>query len=147
MSCNRIDGIDTAYRHGTGSIASPGAHLRQVGGIALGSDCDALAVDDDRVTLGLNLAGKTAVNRVALEQPGIALGVRKVVDRDQLQTAIRPLEDRSGDQPADAAEPVDGDFGHRGFVSHVRIDQVPLPCSDHCGTVPAACEQKGVEAT
>ena len=35
------------------------------------------------------------------------LGVGEVVDRDQLEPAVGPLEDRARDQPADAAETVD----------------------------------------
>ena len=59
-----------------------------------------------------HLAREFAVDAVVLEQPGVGLGVGEVVDADQLEPAIGPLEDRPGDQPADAAEAVDCNFGH-----------------------------------
>jgi hypothetical protein len=52
------------------------------------------------------------VDAVALEQHRIRLGVGQVVDRHQLQPVIVPLQDGAGDEAADAAETIDGDFGH-----------------------------------
>ena len=86
--------------------------VRKVGGVALGSDLDALAIDDDRIAFGLHVAGELAVDAVVLEQPRIGLGVGEVVDADKLKPAVGTLEDRAGDQAADAAKSVDGDFGH-----------------------------------
>ena len=86
--------------------------VRKVGGIALGGHVNALAVDDDVVPVGRYLARELAVDAVVLEQPGIGLGVGEVVDRHELQSAVGPLEDRAGDQPADAAEAVDCNFRH-----------------------------------
>ena len=86
--------------------------VRQIGRVALGGDVDALAVDDDVVAVGRHLARELAVDAVVLEQPGIGLGVGEVVDADQLEPAIGPLEDRARDEAADAAEAVDCNFGH-----------------------------------
>ena len=60
----------------------------------------------------VDLAREDAVDAVALEQPGIGLRVGEVVDRDQLEPAVRPLEDRARDEAADASEAVDRNFGH-----------------------------------
>jgi hypothetical protein len=89
--------------------------VRQLGRVALGGDADALAVDDHVVALGADLAGEFAVDAVALEQHGVRLGVGEVVDRDQLEVMVVALEDGAGDEAADAAETVDGDFGHSNF--------------------------------
>ncbi len=94
----------------------PVRRMRQVGGIALGGDVDALAVDDDVLAVDLDGALPGAVDRIALEQAGIVRGAAEIVDRDQLEPAIGPLEDRARDQPADTTEAVD-----RNFHRHVRI--------------------------
>ena len=86
--------------------------MRQLGRVAYSRHLDPPAVDDDVVAIDGDVAWELAVNAVVLEQPGIGLGIGEVVDADQLEPAVRALEDRSGDQPADAAESVDGDFGH-----------------------------------
>jgi transketolase C-terminal domain/subunit len=86
--------------------------VRQLRRIALGGHVDALAVDDDVVALGRDLAGELAVDAVMLEQPRIGLGIGEVVDADQLEPAVRPLENRARDQTADAAEAIDCNFGH-----------------------------------
>ena len=86
--------------------------VRKLGRIAFGRHLDMLSIDDDGVALGLDVARELAVDAIVLEQPGVGLGVGEIVDADQLQPAVGPLKDRAGDQPADAAESVDGDFGH-----------------------------------
>ena len=86
--------------------------VRQLRRVLLGGHLDTLAIDDDRIAIGLHLARELAVNAVVLEQPGVGLGVGEVVDADQLEPAVGPLEDRPGDQPADPAEAVDCDLGH-----------------------------------
>ena len=86
--------------------------MRQLGRVALGGDLDALAVDDQIVAVGADLAREGAVDAVALEQQGVRLGVGEVVDRDQLEAVIVPLEDGAGDEAADAPETVDRNFGH-----------------------------------
>src|SRR5436305_175300 len=53
-----------------------------------------------------------AVNDIAAYQPGVRLGVGEIVDADQLEPAVGPLEDCPGDQPADAAETVDCNSRH-----------------------------------
>ena len=86
--------------------------VRQLGRVALGGDVDALAVDDHVVAVGVDFAREGAVDAVALEQQGVGLGVGEIVDRDQLEPAVGPLEDRARDEAADAAEAVDRNFGH-----------------------------------
>src|SRR5206468_677641 len=86
--------------------------VRQLGRVALGSHLDALPVDDNGIALGSDVTRKLAVDAVVLEQPGVGLGIGEVVDADELEPAIGPLEDRACDQPADAAKTVDCDFGH-----------------------------------
>ncbi len=66
--------------------------VRQVGGVALGGDADALAVDDQVIALGRDLARIFAVHRVAREQPGVGLGIGKVVDRDEFKSIIATLQ-------------------------------------------------------
>ena len=90
----------------------PFAACGRFAGSRLGGHMDALAVDDDVVAVGRHLAGELAVDAVVLEQPGVGLGIGEVVDADQLEPAIGTLEDGAGDQAADAAESVDGNFGH-----------------------------------
>jgi len=86
--------------------------VRKVGRVLLGADVNSLAVDDDVVAVGRDLARIFAVDAVVLEQPGVGLCVGEVVDADQLEPAVRTLKDRPGDQAADAAEAVDCNFGH-----------------------------------
>ena len=86
--------------------------MRQLGGILLRGHLDALAVDDDVAAVGRDFARVLAVHAVAREQPGVGLGIRKVVHADQFEPAIRALEDRTGDQAADATETVDGNSRH-----------------------------------
>ena len=93
-------------------MSTPWSPCGRLAGSFCGGDVDALAVDDDVSAFGLHVARELAVDAVVLEQPGVGLGVGEVVDADQLQPAVGPLEDRAGDQAADAAESVDGDFGH-----------------------------------
>jgi hypothetical protein len=65
--------------------------MRQVGGIALGSHLDALAVDDQIVAIDFDRALKAAVDAVALEQHRIGLGRGQIVDRDQFEVMIGAL--------------------------------------------------------
>src|SRR6185503_16411346 len=78
----------------------PVGAVRQSGRVALGGDLDALAVDDDVAPLDHHLAWEFAMDAVVLEQPGVGMSVGEVIDADQLEPAVRPLEDRAGDQPA-----------------------------------------------
>ena len=103
--------------------------VRQVGGIALGGDMDALAIDDDVIAVGRHLAREFAVDAVVLEQPGIGLGVGEVVDADQLEPAVGPLEDRAGDQPADAAEAVDCNSRHAMSLCFICSSTRPTTAS------------------
>ena len=89
--------------------------VRKVGGVALGGDADALAVDDEVVAFGGDGAGIFAVNAVTAEQPGVRLGVGEVVDRDQFEVAGTAFDDRARHQSADAAEAVDRNL-HRHLL-------------------------------
>ena len=55
--------------------------VRQIGGIALGSDVYTLAVDDQVIAVDFDCAIEWAVDRIALEQAGIGLGICQIVDR------------------------------------------------------------------
>src|SRR4051812_8185423 len=81
--------------------------MRKLGRVLFGGDLNALAVDDNRVAFGLHFARELAVDAVVLEQPGVGLGVGEVVDADQLEPAVGPLEDGPRDQPPDSPEAVD----------------------------------------
>ena len=74
---------------------------------------DSMAMSIWFVAVGLHLAGIGAVNAVTLEQHGVRLGVGQIVDRDQLQPAIRPLEDRPRHEAADPPETVNRNSGHQ----------------------------------
>ena len=86
--------------------------MRKLGRIALRGNPDPLSIDDHRVAFGAHFARERPVNAVALEQHGIGFGVGQVVDRDQFQVVIIALKDGAGDEAADAAETIDGDFSH-----------------------------------
>ncbi len=108
--------------------------VRQIGGIALGGHLDALAIDDERIAFGLHLAREMPMDAVVLEQPGVGLGVGEIVDADQLEPAIGPLEDRASDQPADAAEAVDCNLGHAISLCFI--------CSSTRPTIPSGVSPK-----
>src|SRR5688500_15048978 len=63
--------------------------VRKVGWVALGGYADPLAIDDQILTLGGHLARIFAVDAIAGEEPGVGLGVREIVDGDELEPAIR----------------------------------------------------------
>ena len=90
--------------------------VRQVGGVALGGDGDAVAIDDQIGAINLYRAVEGAVDRIALEQQGVGLGVGQIVDRDQFQPAVGALEYRARHLAADAAKPV-----NCNFYSHLPI--------------------------
>src|SRR3546814_14457078 len=97
--------------------------VRQVGRVALGGDAHALAIDNHRVAIRRNLARKGAVNAVAFEQQRVRLGVGKIVDRPQFETAVRALEAGARYQATDASETVDCVFPY-----HVEGVLSPYSC-------------------
>ena len=88
---------------------------RQLGGIGLGGDADALAVDDERVLFDLHGPRIRAVDGVVLEQVTQRLGVRQVVDADELDVCAVSLRG-ADDEAADAAEAVDA-YAHSHWSS------------------------------
>ena len=95
----------------------PVGAVGQLAGIALGGDLDPPAVDDQVVAVGADLAGLGAVDRVALEQQRVGFGVGEVVDRDQLEAAVRLLEHGASDEAADPPEAVDRNSGRHSTIS------------------------------
>ena len=81
----------------------------EVGGIGLGGQADALAIDDHGVAIDGDVAGEVTVDRVVLEHVGQVVRVQQVVDSDHLD-AGEVLGDGTEGHAADAAETVDTDF-------------------------------------
>ena len=55
-------------------------------------------VDADAEPIDADLAREWPMDAIALEQHGVGLGIGEIIDRDQLQPAVRPLQD--GARPA-----------------------------------------------
>jgi hypothetical protein len=85
--------------------------VRQIGGVALGSHMDALAIDDQVIAIDFDRTRERPMHRIALEQQGVCLGIGQIVDRNQFQPAIGPLDDGARDIAADAPETVDCNLG------------------------------------
>ncbi len=87
----------------------------QLGGIPHGQHLDGFAVDDQFTVSRLDRSVPLAHDRIVFEQVGKALGVRKVIDSDEIQLALS-LHNNSCDSSADSAEPVNCDLCcHRYF--------------------------------
>jgi len=87
---------------------------RQLRRLLLGEDLDLVAVDGDAVRAGADVSGIGAVHRVVLEQVRERLGIRQVVDGDEVE--IRHARELGGAQhlPSDSAEAVDANLNrHR----------------------------------
>ncbi len=69
-----------------GAELTPG----ELGRVRLGGDADALAVDDERVLFHVHDPRIHAMDRVVLEQVTQGLGVRQVVDADELDVGCLP---------------------------------------------------------
>ena len=82
-----------------GHLAAQGLP-REVGRVLLGGDLDVLAVDDQAAFGGLDGPLELALDAVVLEQQSKVLGVREVVDRDdiELDPGPPPAPGRPGDQ-------------------------------------------------
>src|SRR5258708_33793396 len=72
--------------------------------VLLGSDVNALAIDDDVVAVCRHLPRKLSMHTVMLEQPRIGLCIGEVVHTDQLEAAVGTLPNCTGDKAADAAK-------------------------------------------
>src|SRR5678815_1303574 len=84
---------------------------RQLAGVALGADLDAVALHDKVAAIYANLAGELAMRGVVLRQVRIRLGIAEIVDRDDLDLAraVR-LVQRAQHHAADTAVAVDRDL-------------------------------------
>src|SRR5207302_8729187 len=84
---------------------------RQLRGIALGDDLDAIVVDHQAVAVDFHGAGKLAVRGVVLQQVRVGGGVAQVVDGDELQPVLpAALVVGAQHHAADATESVDGNL-------------------------------------
>ena len=91
---------------------------RQLRGIALGDDADAVAVHHHGVALDFDLAGELAVHRVVAREVRVGLGRAEVVDGDDGEVVRFPaLVMRAQDVSANAAVAVDGDANGHGNVT------------------------------
>ena len=95
--------------------------VRQVRRIALRGHADMLAVDDQVVALGMDIAGVAAVHAVAAEQPGVRLRIRQIVDRDEVERIPSPRSRIArATKATDAAESVDRNLDRHRRYSLVR---------------------------
>ena len=81
---------------------------RQVGGITLGEHGDGLAVDNDVVALGGDLALELAVHGVELQHIGQIIGRAQIVDAHDLDVGV--IHAAAHDHTADTAKTIDTDF-------------------------------------
>ena len=77
--------------------------------VALRQHLDLFAVDRDRALTEADLAGEGSEHGVVLQQVGQGLGVRQVVDGDDLDIAAMRGRDRAVEVAPDTAETVDAD--------------------------------------
>ena len=82
---------------------------RQIGRVPLGEDLERRAVDDDRVALDDDLAGKAPEDRVVAQQMGERLRIGQVVDRTELDLGACRVGGAE-DVATDSAEAVDCDL-------------------------------------
>ena len=121
LLCARVDMLLRARAIGEEAGAfqdelDPKVAVREVCGIALGGDADALAVDHQILPFGGHRTGIFAMHAVSAEQPCVRLGVGEVVDRHQLELTRALLKDRPRDESPNAPEPVD-----RNLDRHLSI--------------------------
>jgi hypothetical protein len=92
---------------------------RQFRGIALGGDADPAAAEVHPVLAGRDLAGEAAVHAVVLQQVRVGRDRPQIVDADDLDLAVPLLVGGAQNEPADAAEPVDGNPYRHGLSSRL----------------------------
>src|SRR2546423_176185 len=80
---------------------------RECAGIFLSKNFYLVAVDDDRVFSGFDVALISAVHRVVLEEVRQSLGVGQIVDGDEVQVCYTLKLRRPDDLPADSTKSVD----------------------------------------
>ena len=84
---------------------------RNLGRVALGEDLDGPTVDNDVAVGGFDGTGIASVVGVVLEEVGVGLGVREIVDGYDFELVGMSLEYGAGDLPSDPAEAVNADPG------------------------------------
>ncbi len=92
---------------------------RQLGGVALGEDLHAVAVDDEVRPVDLDRALVAAVHRVVTEQVTQHVRRGEIVDGHQVK-AVAGLE-MAGNEPADASETVDRDLGRHVLLQVIGM--------------------------
>ena len=93
------------------TVSTPRLPQGSLAGIALRQHLDAIAVDDQRIAVDLDLAAERTVHGVVARQMRIDLGVAEIVDRDDLQLrALAALVQRAQHVAADAAVTIDPHF-------------------------------------
>ncbi|MBG9499278.1 hypothetical protein ABE44_09205, partial [Bacillus thuringiensis] len=87
-------------------------------------NCDFVSIDDQLVSLNLDLTLEATVGRVILEHVDHVLQVdERVVDGHDLH--LLGGEGSSGHQTTDAAESIDTDFHHFVWVGLVLVCEMP----------------------
>ena len=99
------------------TMSTPSSFHGSLRRVLLGEDLDAVAVDGDAVGIVRDVAVVGAVHRVVLEEVRERLGVREVVDRDEVEVGDALLLGGAEDLAPDAAEAVDADANGHGFYS------------------------------
>ncbi|MPM90357.1 hypothetical protein SDC9_137478 [bioreactor metagenome] len=94
----------------------------QTGRILFGGQTDAVAVDDQEIAVDGDVAVEDAVDRVVLEHVGQVIGIKQIVDADNLNVLAEVFDRGAEHHTANAPETVDTDFNH--FV--------PLSCCQSC---------------
>ena len=86
--------------------------VRQLGGVPLRADRDAVAVDHHRVLGGLDRAVKNPVHRVVLEHVCKGLRLVDVVQQHHVEITRAALDGSAEYVAADASKAVDGEASH-----------------------------------
>ncbi len=90
------------------TTSTPERLPRQLGRVLHRQDLERVAVHADRAVAGRDVGLEVPEHRVVLQQVRERVGVREVVDRDEVDVVV--AERRPQDVPADATEAVDADL-------------------------------------
>ncbi len=83
-----------------------------VGGILLSEDLDLVAINDEVVTLYLDVMVELAVNGVVLQHVSEVVSIEQVVDAYNLNVVSEVLDSGAENHATDAAEAIDTKFNH-----------------------------------